>query len=567
VLRRRPRNGTWGNGGELCRLQTGRMPGSCEETAEFSTRYRLAVEIHSRGCGLVRGIVYVRHRRAAPRTSSASFALAAGAVVLATVFATGEPLPAPGVVPLPDTADLAAPPGHGSYAGMQPDPLAAAVGVSSCATVSCHGGPKAGNHDVQTFAFTIWMNDDPHARAYETLHSPRSKRMAQLLRIGEAHRAAECLACHSMQHVSRPTLPPEVLADGVGCSSCHGESSRWQQLHHLPEWKQLSAPQREALGYRDLGSVAGRAATCIPCHVGNGSQQVNHDLIAAGHPRLSFEFAAYQRLWPRHWSPTAKLESRPDFTERSWAVGQATTLAAVAELLAVRTQQAAAEMAAGRPHRWPEFSEFDCYACHKSLGPSSYAAAHTGGFRNPFPGQPSWQPWYVSAGRLLDAAAAPTAVPGTRSVGMSAVDVRRVLEADWSVADRARLERVLLEARGLQRAAWQAARDLETRERVVLHLSQPKLDALVANVPPEWRFWDAAVQTLLAMEAAEGGPARLGVHRETQVLGPAGDTRRALDELRESLRFPPGADTPEGFNPVRFNRDRVAVPFPSAVQP
>ncbi|MFM8633415.1 MAG: multiheme c-type cytochrome [Planctomycetia bacterium] len=509
----------------------------------------------------------MRRRRAAPRIAAAPFALAAGAVVLAAVFATGEPLPAPGVVFLPGTADLPLPASHGGYAGMRPDPLATAVGVASCATVSCHGGPKAGNHDVQSFAFTIWMNDDPHARAYETLHSPRSKRMAQLLRIGEAHRAAECLACHSMQHVSRPALPPEVLADGVGCSSCHGESSRWQHLHHLPEWKHFSAPQREALGFRDLGSVAGRANACIACHVGNGSQQVDHDLVAAGHPRLAFEFSAYQRLWPRHWTPVGKLESRPDFTERSWAVGQATTLAAVADLLAVRTQQASAAMAAGRPHRWPEFSEFDCYACHKSLGPSSYAAAHTGGFRNPFPGQPSWQPWYVSAGRLLDAAAAPAVAPGTRSVGMSAVDVRRVLEADWSVADRARLERMLLEARGLQRAALQAGREIETRDHVVLHLSQRKLDALVANAPPEWRFWDAAVQTLLAMEAAEGGAARLGVRGSDRAGGAAGDTRRALDELRESLRFPPGADTPEGFSPVRFNRDRVAVPFPSTVQP
>jgi hypothetical protein len=494
---------------------------------------------------------------------AASGACVALAALAAVACSAAEPLPAPCVdcapgtaVPLPLAID-------GTYPGMQPDALASAVGVSSCATVSCHGGPKAGNHDVQSFAFTIWMNDDPHAGAYETLHSPRSKRMARLLGLGEAHRAAECLACHSMQHASRATLPQEVLADGVGCSSCHGESSRWQQVHYLPEWKQLSTSQREALGYRDLGSVTGRVATCIPCHVGNGSLQVNHDLIAAGHPRLSFEFAAYQRLWPRHWTPFGKVEARADFTERSWAVGQAATLAAVAELLAVRTQQASAEMAAGRPHRWPEFSEFDCYACHKSLGPSSYAAAHTGGFQNPFPGQPSWQPWYVSAGRLLDAATAPAVVPGTRSVSASAVDVRRVLEADWSVADRARLERVLLEARGLQRAALLAGRELEARDRIVLDLSQRKLDAVVADAPPEWRFWDAAVQTLLAMEAAGGGPAALGVRRADQDSA----TRRALDELRESLQFPPGADTPEDFNPVRFNRDRVAVPFPATVQP
>ena len=128
----------------------------------------------------------------------------------------------------------------GIYPGMEPDPLANGLGVASCGTVSCHGGPKAGNHDVQSFAFTIWINDDPHSRAYEVLHEPRSQRMARLLGLGEAHRARECLACHSMQNESRRPLPPEVLADGVGCGSCHGDSTQWQQIHYLPDWKRLS---------------------------------------------------------------------------------------------------------------------------------------------------------------------------------------------------------------------------------------------------------------------------------------------------------------------------------------
>jgi len=70
------------------------------------------------------------------------------------------------------------------------------------------GGPKSGNHDLQRFSYTIWMSDDPHARA--------------------------CLACHSVQDKSRMLLPVAVLADGVGCASCHGDSTRWQQIHSQP---------------------------------------------------------------------------------------------------------------------------------------------------------------------------------------------------------------------------------------------------------------------------------------------------------------------------------------------
>ena len=481
--------------------------------------------------------------------------------------AAAEPLPAPCVVRSPDIAlpgvsGIPSMPGDATvYAGMRPQASATGLSVASCGTVSCHGGPKDGNREVQSFAFTIWMNDDPHARAYEVLHEPRSQRMARSLGLGEAHRAQQCLACHSMQSESRQPLPPEVLADGVGCGSCHGDSSAWQQIHYLPEWKRLSTTQRESLGYRDLSTVPTRVQNCIPCHVGDGSQEVNHDLIAAGHPRLFFEFAAYQQLWPRHWTPAGKAESQVDFAERSWAVGQAATLEAVAALLAVRVERASSDIAAARPHRWPELSEFDCYACHQALGPRSFTAGHPARFQNPFPGQPSWQPWYVSAGRLLEAVASPSE-PGRPGVGTTTVDIRKVFEPEWFIADKERLDRVLLEARGLSRAAGASTRELAARERIVLDASHQRLDALLADAPPEWRFWDAAVQTLLVIEAAGGGRATGG-----RQAAATGQTRRAIDELRESLQFPPGADSPRRFDPVRFNLDRAAVPLTSDVQP
>lgn len=447
------------------------------------------------------------------------------------------------------------------YDGMRPDASAKGISIASCGTVSCHGGPKAANHDVQSFAFTIWMNDDPHARAYEVLHEPRSQRMARVLGLGDASRARQCLACHSMQNESREPLPAEVLTDGVGCSSCHGDSSRWQQVHYLPEWKRLSKAERESLGYRDLSTVPTRVQNCIPCHVGDASQEVNHDLIAAGHPRLSFEFAAYQRLWPRHWSPSGKAESQADFPQRSWAIGQAATLEAVAELLAVRAERASDAIAAERPHRWPELSEFDCYACHQPLGPRSFTSAHAARFQNPFPGQPSWQPWSVSAGRLLESAASP-AEPERQGVGTAAADIRRVFEPDWHIADKERLDRVILEARGLARAARAAAHSRAEQDRIVLDASPETLDALLADAPPEWRFWDAAVQTLLVIEAAGSGPVTGGRNAAATA-----ETRQALEELRESLRFPPGANSPRHFDPVRFNLERAAVPWPHNVQP
>jgi len=432
--------------------------------------------------------------------------------------------------------------------------------------VSCHGGPLAGNHDVQSFAATIWADDDPHARSYEVLHDERSQRMTRLLGIGPPHRAQQCLVCHSVQDMSPERLPQEVLADGVGCASCHGDSTHWQQVHMLPEWKTLSRESRAALGYRDLSTPLARVQTCVPCHVGDATHEVNHDLIAAGHPRLFFEFAAYQRLEPRHWSPAGKAETTADFTARSWSVGQAAALAAAADLLAIRVRRSQAAVEAGRPHRWPEFSEFDCFSCHRTLGPDTHAASPERARDRPRLGQPAWQPWQVAGGRLvragLEGRVAGAGTP-VSDLERNVIDIQRLLDRDWAAADRERLDRVLLEARGLAVAARRAAADIDGRPQIDVDASHETLDSLVQAQPADWQSWDAAVQMYLALEAGRsGGPAAIDawptVGRQAGTV--SAEPRHSLDALRAALRFPPGADSPGPFDSRRFQRDRRQVP-------
>lgn len=482
----------------------------------------------------------------------------------------------PGPIRPPQAACVVPADGPEPYAGMTADPVVAALGSASCATASCHGGPRAGNHDVQSFAATIWSEDDPHARAFEVLHSPRSQRMAALLGIGPAHQATQCLACHSVQDRAvatsrdQPRLPPELLADGVGCSACHGDSSRWRAVHMQPEWRTLRPEERESLGFTDLGTPAKRAQTCVRCHVGDAGHDVNHDLIAAGHPRLFFELAAYQRLWPRHWSPRGRAESDEDFTARSWGVGQAVALEAVARQLARRAADAEAATAAARPHRWPEFSEFDCYSCHRSLGPSTTATREPP-LERPRLGRPAWQPWYSAAAGLQRAVLegpggpAPESVTPANVLERSAGDVRRLLDTDWARADRERLRRVAMEAEGLALAARRRTMELEGREWITVDGSHATLDAIVTAAPAEWRTWDAAVQTYLAMEAARyGGWATIGVWQPCGMRSGGAvaeeSPRRQLDLLRTSLRFPPAADSPGPFDLRGFTRARREVP-------
>ena len=370
-----------------------------------------------------------------------------------------------------------------------------------------------------------------------------------------------------MQDRTRERLPQEVLADGVGCAACHGDATHWQQVHMLPEWKTLPRESRAALGYRDLGTPLERVQTCVRCHVGDAEHEVNHDLIAAGHPRLFFEFAAYQRLEPRHWSPHGKAEAAADFTERSWSVGQAAALAAVADLLVTRAERARHAAETGAAQRWPEFAEFDCYSCHRTLGAETNAVGREPPLERPRPGQPSWQPWQVAGSRLLRAALEGPASPGGTSAAdleRSAVDIQSLLDAQWAVADRERLDRVLLEARGLAAAARRAAVDINGRASVSVDVSHATLDAITAAHPRDWRTWDAAVQTYLALEAGrQGGPAMIGTWhggRRPNVTASTPASRRSLDELRASLRFPPAADAPGPFDPRGFQQTRRGVP-------
>jgi hypothetical protein len=467
-----------------------------------------------------------------------------------------------------------APPADGPYPGMVPDPAVAALGAASCSATACHGGPRAGNHDVLSFAFTTWAQDDPHAGAYETLHEPRSQRMAKLLGLGPAHRAAVCLACHSMQAETPRPLPHEVLADGVACGSCHGDATLWREAHTLPSWKTLSSGQRAALGYREMANISARVRTCTPCHVGDSTREVDHDLIAAGHPRLAFEFAAYQRLWPRHWSPAHAAEARHDFGARAWAVGQAETLRAVAGLLAVRAERAVAAAAAHGPAAhaadakvWPEFAEFDCSACHRSLGPDSFVGGRAAEWRAPAPGSPAWQPWQTSAATLVSGGV-DGAGPDLAAVDRGIDTLRSVLTARWAAADPQRLARLAAEARALETAAAAAAEELETRGRIDLVVSPGRVDGLVTAQSPEWRSWDSAVQRVLALEAAVApGPAPLGAWPSGAPSTVAPDTRAALDAVREGLRFPPGRDGPAGFDPARFRALVRDVPWPAPEPP
>ena len=153
---------------------------------------------------------------------------------------------------------------------------------------------------------------------------------------------------------------------------------------------------------------------------------VDHDLIAAGHPPLHFEFASFHAHMPRHWpdwkdrDATKSPRGRADFEGRAWYIGQIVNAHAALDLLADR--------AADKAKPWPEFAEYDCASCHQDLGASGSAKRK--------PGTPPWGSYLALTARAFEL------VPST-SMPKSLTDLQVAMNASF----KPNRERVAKDAR------------------------------------------------------------------------------------------------------------------------
>lgn len=234
------------------------------------------------------------------------------------------------------------------------------MGVGSCAASTCHGAaePWKGSSVLQT-EYHSWRRSDKHARAYAVLLNARSRAIAEKLGLKEpAHRSAVCLDCHAHNVPESRRDASFVLADGVGCESCHGPAGRWIGPHVEPA---ATHAANVAAGLFPTADVTERAQLCLSCHFGNAKKFVSHRMMGAGHPRLSFELDTFSRLMPAHFRIDADWQRRKGAWDgvSNWAVGQAV---AVRELLKILL-----DPARGRDGLFPELVLFDCHACHQPM--------------------------------------------------------------------------------------------------------------------------------------------------------------------------------------------------------
>lgn len=280
------------------------------------------------------------------------------------------------------------------------------VGRNSCSATACHGQPQPKPFSWRN-AYTLWEAADPHRRAFDVLYTERSVTMFRKLTEHDAETIDDaayllflekrCIGCHATPPTGAESgkLTRQASADaywqGVSCESCHGPASHWLGTHYAQSWPGSTDPARVSLhektGFQDTRLLNTRAATCLKCH--HGPQQlgtevydVNHDLIAAGHPRLQFELHAYLANLPKHWDETLEIKRYAENTPaepsafhfNTWRAGQEqqakqeTSLQAERKSLAERNQVGA----------WAEFANQDCRHCHHTYGQTAFRMDRAG---------------------------------------------------------------------------------------------------------------------------------------------------------------------------------------------
>lgn len=390
-------------------------------------------------------------------------------------------------------------------------------GVATCAASQCHGSavPREGSNVLQT-EYVTWTQDDPHSQAYATLSSELSRAIAARLGLASAREAGICLDCHADNVPAGRRGERFQLSDGVGCEACHGGAEHWLATHY-----DVAAVTREdsvAAGLYPTDRAADRAELCLSCHLGTRAKFATHRLMAAGHPRLSFELDTFTELW-RTAGRQPHYRVDDDYRERKAAESHSYTWAVGVLAEARRRLALAGDPAVAGGGLFPELGLYDCHACHRTMQSVAWRRLPRHG--SAAPGAP-----FLNDGALVMSLALARAV---------AADDAAALEA--GLAD---LHAAGSTSRDALRAAIRALdADLErlqgrVSERVVRERSRAILrEILAAGADGEFLDYISAEQAFMAVQllAIELGDAEL---------------EAALEELAATL------EDEDRYRPARF---------------
>ncbi|WP_086607852.1 multiheme c-type cytochrome [Erythrobacter donghaensis] len=402
-------------------------------------------------------------------------------------------------------------------------------GVASCAGSTCHGRAEGNGAVVRQDEIATWQEPSSpsgaHSRAYAVLGGRRGQQIAASLGLGNAQSAPACLGCHATNAPQGQRGAKFTLTDGVGCESCHGASGgTWLAEHYaLP----ATHASNVAAGLTPLDNPRARANVCLDCHYGSSKpgQFVTHAMMAAGHPRVSFELDLFSALQQHHQIDgdyTAR-KGVPDGV-RLWAVGQAEAVRRSTSLFA--QPRFAYEGA------FPQFYFLDCHSCHRTItdGPQRKLTFET----NPGRPIPFGNPPFNDENIIMLSAVAGALVPGE-------AEAFRTAARDFHKAMGAGPEQTRAAAQALSGRAGALSEALSGR--AYGNADAFRVIAIIAGEATAPRFTDYAgsVQAVMAIDTLLNALVREGRVTQGAAAGIRGDIARAYKAVEEPNAYRPSA--------------------------
>jgi hypothetical protein len=405
------------------------------------------------------------------------------------------------------------------------------LGAQSCAAASCHGGPHPGVAQpwlVRGSEYPLWFENDPHSRSWRTISSDESVAMMRRLKIMRGNEIVDqkgfdnCLACHNTTKRFHEPRSDVERKEGVGCSGCHGPEELWNSTHYQYSFDPL---QSTDAGFVANGDLLTRARTCAACHVGDQDRDMNHDIIAAGHPALRYELATFHAWEPKHWRD-AEASDRTYYEAQLWLAGQ--IAAADASLSLIQARAAKAHTIS----EWPELSAYDCSSCHHSLGLKNARRTPSEESNQAIAPYSAWNTagllWVIRY-RIEQG----EATLEDERLAFALDEVRMLMES----GPRPDSMQVIA-ATGEARRAIAAWVDGVAGQSERSQFRSDRLGRIAASAAGKGRSfdtWESAVQLYLAAVAA----------KESWPGGPSGALRDTSERLRRGLAYPDLTSSPE----------------------
>lgn len=409
--------------------------------------------------------------------------------------------------------------------GTAPAVLRGHVGVASCAGSTCHGRSVADGAVVRQDELMRWQEDSSpsgaHSRAWRVIQEPRGQAIVRRMGLDAAGIQRECAGCHASPGSARPS-------DGVDCEACHGASGGWVSSHYTVG---ASHARNVAQGMTDLTRPQVKAQVCLDCHFSGDAkgQFIAHRIMAAGHPRISFELDLFTTLQQHHDEDADYVQRKGGKTNsmRMWAVGQAEAVKRSLELFS--------QPARAMDGIFPEFTFYDCHSCHRRIydGEDGNVTA----IRNPGRPVDLGTPPYNDENMIMLLAAARVIAPDAAAT----FDARAKAFHRAMLANRAE---TVAAAQALRQSAdalsARFASASFTREQTFAIMDSIASDA----IGERFTDYEGAVQSVMAVDTLLNGLVNQGMVSP----GSASGLRVQINQAYAAVR------DPNGFQPLSFRR-------------